>query len=92
MTPKMLIENGRSIEIRRKLLLICSCIDVLLGFIHLYIAVLINHDGEAANDSMVVYYVVMGLIITLIGQGGVYYESIISKRIETCRGNVQLHG
>lgn len=92
MTPNYYLQNLRKIEIRRKLLLIASYIDVCLGLLHLFIAVLINHDGIVNNDNLVTYYVIMGVAIYLIGQGGVYYEGIIAARIETCRGNVQLHG
>ena len=92
MTPKYYLENERKLEIRRKILLICSYIDECLGFIHLFIAIVINHDGISSNDGMVGYYAIMGVIIWAIGQGGVYYESIITARIETCRGNVYLHG
>ena len=73
-------KKARKREIKRHIMLIMSWIDLYLGIAEMILAVYLNHDGKAVNDSNVLPCLMLGLITIFIGIGGINYEEIDRNR------------
>ncbi len=68
----------RKKQIMRRSLKVFSYVDVIIGFFDLMIALYYRYI--LPDDTAVTIYMLLGVVITTIGWGGVNYEEIIYRR------------
>lgn len=80
----------RKSEIKRNVLIVVSYINIFLGMANLLIAFWYNHNGVPNDEANVAIYAINGILVSLVGMGGVYYEQILREREESFRRNVHI--
>ena len=74
------MEKIRKRQISRRVLLICSYIDLVLGYWNFLIFLWYRYCRDTRNLLMENIYWFLGIMTMIIGGGCLYYEEILKKR------------